>query len=203
MEFGGTRTLAAGVALFGAAAVAVASVPMLETTPTAISSMALPRVENARIDLMTSTADLYTLGGIGLVIEAANRLGGSVLDAPLAAIIVGLDLVNGDNASAYEQLKQLVDARQYIADPLIVGLSQGLPSELGGGSPTAGWNVDPSGQSGIVAFRDNVMVSQWRDGAEALLAQSAGGAQRDQHPGFQRRRQSGQLGRKRAGNPRR
>ncbi|MDV3125635.1 hypothetical protein M1247_11980 [Mycobacterium sp. 21AC1] len=150
----------AGIALVGASVIAIA--------PIAPSTAVSARAVDAATALMASFEGM-TQGQ--LVAESGKRFAEQFAQAPFIPLAIAMQILGGDNARLYSQIRQMVDSPVYVADPLIEAVANALPPSLGGGSdhePTTS-----AGDGAFMQFRNRELLGV-RDGVNAVVATMLG-----------------------------
>lgn len=131
-------------------------------------SMTPPRIVDAQAAL---SAKFDGLSQSELASESAKRFVEQLAQAPLLPLVLAAQLAGGGNDRLYSQIRQIVDAPLYVADPLIEAVADTLPPALGGGS-----NDDPSTSAGdgdFMQFRNEQLLGL-RDAVNAQVAEVLG-----------------------------
>ncbi|MBU9762928.1 hypothetical protein FR943_03545 [Mycobacterium sp. TNTM28] len=149
------------------ACVALASAGVIAITPVA-SPPTPPRVVEASAQLM---ADFSGMNQAELVAEFGKRLTEQAIQAPLLPLVLAAQLAANDgNRRLQLQLRQIVDAPVYVADPLIEAIAITLPEQFGGGSDHVTNTTD---DGAFMQFRNNELLGL-RDGINAQIADLLG-----------------------------
>ncbi len=136
------RGIAAGVAIVGAGAIALAPVaPPASTARTTTVPVALTAA--------------YTEPPLELFALSAQRAIGGLALAPLNPLIMAVAIAGGDEELLYAALRQSIDAPLWVADPSLEAIAQILPEELGGGTGQESTTTTDDGA--LLQFRNDVL----------------------------------------------
>ncbi|CDP85632.1 MULTISPECIES: hypothetical protein [Mycolicibacterium] len=122
------------------ACVAAATAGVIAITPVVTQAPAPARLVQAQTSLAgVSYSVLRNMDPAELAVEFGVRVSEQFAQAPLLPLVLAAQVAGGDPDRVYMQIRQIVDAPLYVADPLIEIARDTLPEGFGGGEAAKIW----------------------------------------------------------------